>query len=178
MSAPRVGIGPKETPGSITAGFPADPIEWREQFLKAFGTAEAPIAEDLFNQIVNTLHNDPTKPIAAETANLALALLHRLAPRNELEAMLCVQLVVAHVASMETSRRGMHADQSTGGRQAYLGLARKFMTLFTAQAETLHRLRGNGVVQKVIVERVNVAAGGQAVVGAVSSRPGGGEGHA
>ena len=91
--------------------------------------------------------------------------------------MLCVQLVVAHVASMDTSRRGLHADQSVGGRQAYLGLARKFMTLFTMQAETLNRLRGNGVVQKVIVERVNVEAGGQAVVGAVSSRSGGGEGH-
>jgi hypothetical protein len=44
------------------------------------------------------------------------------------------------------------------------------MALFTAQVETLNRLRGTTIVQKVIVERVNVEAGGKALVGAVSGR--------
>lgn len=168
IPAPQIKIGPGGTSESLEPVAVGDLSVWRDQFMKSFGTSDAVIAEAHFNQLVNVLHTDPTKPISATTMNLVLALLHGLAPRNELEGMLCVQLIAAHVASMDTIRRGLHADQSAGGRQAYLGLARKLMGLFTTQVETLNRLRGKTVVQKVIVERVNVEAGGKALVGAVS----------
>ena len=168
-------VGLEGAPQAVAPDPAGDLSAWRDQFLQAFGTTEATIAEALFNQLINALQTDPAKPVSGSTANLALALLHRLAPNNEVEAMLCVQLVLAHFSSMDTSRRGLHADQSAGGRQAYLGLARKLMALFTTQVETLNRLRGKTVVQKVIVERVNVEAGGKALVGAVSGRSGGPE---
>jgi hypothetical protein len=175
IAAPQIKIGQEGAAESVEPAAAGDLTAWRDRFLQAFGTSEPAIAEALFNQLINALHTDPKEPLSASTANLALALLHRLAPRNELEGMLCVQLIVAHVASMDVSRRGLHADQSVGGRQAYLGLARKLMALFTTQVETLNRLRGTTVVQKVIVERVNVEAGGKALVGAVSGRSGGPE---
>src|SRR5258708_7739681 len=100
MPAPRFKIGQEGTPESVEPDDAGDLSAWREQFLQAFGTTESAIAEELFNRRVNLLHTDPTKPLSASTANLALALLHRLAPADELEAMLCVQLIVAHFASM------------------------------------------------------------------------------
>jgi len=45
----------------------------------------------LFQQTVSALHPDPKKPIDAATANLVLALLHRIGPRDEIEAMLAVR---------------------------------------------------------------------------------------
>ena len=173
MRAPQIRVGLGGIPESVEPVQAGDLSTWRDQSLRAFGTSEPAVAEALFNQVVNALHTNPKEPLAASTANLALALLHRLAPRNELEGMLCVQLIVAHVASMDASRRGLHAEQSVAGRQAYLGLARKLMALFTTQVETLNRLRGNTVVQRVVVERVTIEAGGKALVGAVSRRSGG-----
>lgn len=69
---------------------------------------------------------------------------------------------------MDASRRALHLQQSAGGRQAYLSLARKLMTLYVAQRDALNRNRGKATVQKVVVERVNVAPGAQAIVGAVA----------
>jgi hypothetical protein len=82
--------------------------------------------------------------------------------------MLAYQMIVAHLAGMDASRRALHIEQTPGGRQAYLSLARKLMTLFAAQMDALNRHRGKATVQKVVVEKVLVASGGQAVVGAVS----------
>jgi hypothetical protein len=77
--------------------------------------------------------------------------------------MLTCQMLIAHTAAMDASGKARHVEQTPGGRQAYLGLARKLMTLFSAQMDALNRHRGKATVQKVIVERVQVAPGGQAV---------------
>jgi hypothetical protein len=53
------------------------------------------------------------------------------------------------------------------GRVAYGNLAAKLMRTFTAQIETLLRLRGQTTKQVVRVEHVHVEPGAQAVVGAV-----------
>jgi hypothetical protein len=76
--------------------------------------------------------------------------------------MLTCQMFIAHTAAMDAAGR-RSLQQTAGGRQAYLGLARKLMTLFSAQMDALNRHRGKATVQKVIVERVQVAPGGQVV---------------
>jgi hypothetical protein len=83
--------------------------EFRIRFVGAFRTTERIIAEALFQQVVNVLHPDPKKPLDAATANLALALLHRIGPRDEIEAMLACQMIVAHLAAMDASRRAPQA---------------------------------------------------------------------
>ena len=70
---------------------------------------------------------------------------------------------------MDASRRALHAEQTAAGRVAYLSLARKLMMLFTAQMDALNRYRGKGTTQKIVIERVLVAPGAQAIVGAVAS---------
>jgi hypothetical protein len=140
---------------------------FRAQFLAAFGTTEFTVAEALYQQLLGVLCLG--RVLDTATANLALALLHRIAPKDEIEAMLACQTVVAHIAGMDAARRALHVEQTAGGRAAYLSLTRKLMTLFAAQMDALNRHRGKATVQKVIVEKVLVAPGGQAIVGAVAN---------
>ena len=173
----RSAPAPRVTVRETEAGQAIEPLldgaanleDFHAAFLATFGTTEQVIAEALFQQIVNALHPDPKKPLDAATANLVLALLHRIGPRDELEGMLACQMVVSHVAAMDASRRALHVEQTPGGRQAYLGLARKLMTLYTAQMDALNRHRGKGTTQKIVIERVLVAPGAQAIVGAVAN---------
>jgi hypothetical protein len=171
LRAPRVWIIKTE------AGQATEPIldetedldDFRTRFLAAFGTTERVIAEGLFQQVLGVFWTEPTKPLDAATANLVLALLHRIGPKDEIEAMLACQMATAHIAAMDASRRALHVEQTPSGRQAYLSLARKLMGLYVLQVDALNRGRGKATVQKVVVERVNVEAGGKAVVGAVAS---------
>lgn len=93
----------------------------------------------------------------------------RISPKDEIEAMLACQMIVVHVAAMDASRRALHLEQTAAGRQTYLSAMRKLMALFTAQIDALNRHRGKGTTQKIVIERVLVAPGAQAIVGAVEN---------
>jgi hypothetical protein len=95
-----------------------------------------------------------------------------IAPKDELEGMLAVQLIASHTAAMESYRRAMLAEQTFEGRQAALSQAGKLSRTHVLLLEALNRHRGKGQ-QKVTVEHVHVHAGGQAIVGNVGT-PGGG----
>ena len=146
----------------------ADLDDFHAAFLAAFATTSSTVAEALFGQLLNGLHTEPGKPVDSAIANLALALMHEIGPKDVVEAMLATEMIVAHFAVMDTARRALHAEQTPAGRRAYLSLSRKLMTLFTAQMDALNRHRGKVTVQKVIVEKVHVAPGGQAIVGAIA----------
>jgi hypothetical protein len=152
----------------------AEIADFQKTFCAAFGTIDGLVAEALFGQLLNGLRAESGEPLDNSTANLALALMYEIGPRDVVEAMLACQMIIAHVAAMDASRRALHVEQTAGGRAAYLSLARKVMTLFTAQMDALNRHRGKTTVQKVIVEKVLIAPGAQAVVGAVATGRGGG----
>ena len=112
---------------------------------------------------------------AAIVDQRAHALLHAMigiGPKDELEGMMATQLLAAHNASMECSRRAMIADQTLDARRENLGQANKLSRTFEALLEALNRHRGKGQ-QKVTVEHVHVHPGGQAVVGLVEPQGGG-----
>jgi hypothetical protein len=168
--APRVDFKRNEEGAAIEpAADLADQNCFRAQFLAAFGTTELSIAEALLQQVLCIVQPALGNALDASTANLLLALMHRISPKDELEAMLACQMIVAHVSAMDASRRALHLEQNTAGRQAYLSLARKLMTLFAAQMDALNRHRGKATIQRVIVERVIVGPGGHAVVGSVKT---------
>lgn len=91
-----------------------------------------------------------------------------IAPRDELEGMMAVQLIAAHNAAMECYRRAMIPEQSSEFRSANLSQANKLSRTYVTLLEGLNRHRGKGQ-QKVTVEHVHVHAGGQAVVGLVET---------
>jgi hypothetical protein len=87
-------------------------------------------------------------------------------PRDEIEGMLVTQMLAAHAASLECYRRAMLPEQTTEARAMNLSHAGKLSRAYAQLVDTLNRHRGKGT-QKIIVERVTVESGGQAVVGVV-----------
>jgi len=126
----------------------------------------------LLTQVNNALWRErpdsaeQTKQIAATRAAMM-----GMKPRDALEGMLIGQLIASHNAAMECCRRAMIPGQTfEGGREA-LNQANKLSRTYALLTEALDRHRGKGQ-QHIRVEHVNVHAGGQAIVGAVT--PGGG----
>ena len=158
---------------TIVANDPAD----RKGELKTIGGSQS----DHWN---NTLLNQALQTVWSNNADTAerdkligatLSALMGIGPKDELEGMMAAQLLAAHNASMECYRRAMLGNQTFEGRREGLNQANKLSRTWTTLLDALNKHRGKGQ-QKVTVEHVHVHAGGQAVVGSVEHRGGGG-GH-
>ena len=103
--------------------------------------------------------------------NAAITAMKGMKPGDELEGMLSAQLIAIHNATMECCRRAMLGNQTFEGRRESLNQANKLSRTYAALTEALDRHRGKGQ-QRITVEHVNVHAGGQAIVGAVTPRDG------
>lgn len=105
--------------------------------------------------------------------NGALGFIKGMQPRDDMEALLLSQMVAVHKLTMTFARRLNHVEnipQQDSASNALNKLARTF----TTQMQTFKQYRTGGE-QRVIVQRVDVRDGGQAIVGAVNhSSPGGG----
>ena len=129
----------------------------------------------LLNQVAYALWLEPCD--ADEQKRLVqatLAAMIGMKPRDELEGMLIAQLIASYSAAMECYRRAMLGEQTFEARRENLTQANKLSRTYAALTEALDRHRGKGQ-QRITVEHVNVHAGGQAIVGAVTSRGGGGQ---
>ncbi|ACA21141.1 hypothetical protein M446_6903 [Methylobacterium sp. 4-46] len=137
-----------------------------------FGTASDSFARHTLGSLGAVVREPGKAPPTAEQLNAALAAVGGLAPRNEAEAMLAVQIVATHEAAMSMIGRAKEA-KDTAAMERFGTLATKLQRTFLAQLETLAKIRRGGE-QKVTVEHVYVAPGGQAIVGAVAMPGGGG----
>jgi hypothetical protein len=114
--------------------------------------------------------NQKDGKVEAAGINEMLAQIAAIQPRDGVEAMLATQMVVVHNAAMKQARllRGSETiPQQDSNSTAFNKLTRTF----AMQLEALKRYRSKGE-QRVIIERVTVNEGGQAIVGAVSSGEG------
>ena len=139
------------------------------QLLDAFGTTSLDFAEATLNQLLNAV-SDRGATANAGAINAAMAIVAGAEASSEVEALLASQMAATHGLAMILIGRTRRADELRQ-MEANGGLAVKLLRTFTAQAETLAKLRRGGG-QTVRVEHVHVHAGGQAVVGNVM--PGGG----
>jgi hypothetical protein len=94
-------------------------------------------------------------------------------PKDELEGMLAAQMVAIHNVTMECLRRAIRPEQPFDEWRENLNQANKLTHSYATLIEALDRHRGKGQ-QHVTVEHVHVNQGGQAIVGAVTPRGGGG----
>jgi len=113
--APRVTLVQTDTGHAIKPHIDevADQDRFRDGVLDAFGTVDEIVAESLFEQLVNGL--SPNQPVDSATANLVLALMHSLGPKDVIEGMLACQMNVTHIAGMDAARRALHLDQTRAG---------------------------------------------------------------
>lgn len=90
-------------------------------------------------------------------------------PQDEIESQIGLQLVATHNLTMKLASRANQATEILQFNTALNGMA-KLQRSYVALLEALHRHRGKRSEQRIVVERVTVEAGGQAVVGAVDAR--------
>jgi hypothetical protein len=149
----------------------------KARIAEIFGTGDDHFATMLQAQMVRAawMTSDTTAAV-----NDALSFMAGVAPENETEALLAVQMYSAHCATMKLSRLMFSAEHDEK-LMAYGGLFVKTSRTFTAQVEALAKLRSGGKQQVEVVhvhKHVYVAPGGQAIVGDVhhtGAQGGGGE---
>jgi len=132
--------------------------------MHALGTTDFDFYNGLIGQLVNA---SKEKEASENGTNFMLSVIKGIEPRDQIETMLAAQMAAAHMASMTFARRLAHVDtiqQQDSASNAFNKLTRTF----AAQAEALKRYRSGGE-QKMTVQHVHVAEGGQAIVGNVSA---------
>jgi hypothetical protein len=145
------------------------PGEQRGALRSISGSDNDDFSNVLVDQAVNALwrknsdSDEETRQIRA-----TLTAMMGMKPRDELEGMLIGQLIASHNAAMECYRRAMIGDQTFEARRENLNQANKLSRTYAALTEALDRHRGKGQ-QRITVEHVNVHAGGQAIVGSVTT---------
>jgi hypothetical protein len=143
--------------------------------MDAFGTPSGDFAAYGMCQLANVARRHGQSFPTEQDFNAALAVVDGVRPENEIEAMLAMQMFIAHASAMEMME---HMRQATTREavQNYSTAATKMMRTFIAQVEALNKLRKGGE-QTVRVEHVHVHPGGQAIVGPVTHLQGGGGTH-
>jgi len=144
-----------------------DKLIGRALLMEALASAD----NDFVNGIVSQLANvgGRGQDINERGLNFMLSVIKGIEPRDQLEAMLAAQMAAVHVASMTFAGRLAHVDniaQQDSAERAFNKLTRTFVT----QMEALKRYR-TGAEQKVTLQHVSVAEGGQAIVGNVTQAP-------
>jgi hypothetical protein len=135
----------------------------------AFGTVSGAFVDAEILRLLAALRATRDDLPLETKVNAALAVIAGVAPRNEVEAVLAVQMAMTHIAAMRmlTELNRLNPHVSPGGVAIAGTVGAKLLRAFAGQAEALAKLR-RPAVQVVRVERVNVGAGGQAIVGAVT----------
>jgi hypothetical protein len=132
--------------------------------LEAVGTKDPDFLGGILGQLANVASKGQTVDEAG--LNFMVSMVKGVAPRDQVEAMLAVQMAAVHDATMTLARRLNKSEtipQQDSAERAFNKLARTF----TAQVEALKRYRSAGE-QTVRVEHVTVNDGGQAIVGNVT----------
>lgn len=139
--------------------------------LSTFGTRSNSFASQMLGRLAAVVREPNEAMPRQERLNAGLVAVQAVAPENELEAMLAVQMYATHEVAMEMLTRAKHANHGPALINCST-IATKLLRTYTAQIEALAKLR-RGCEQRVIVKHVHVYEGGQAVVGSVDVLPGG-----
>lgn len=176
--APRIKVeqrGPNDV--GITVGHPDEAIG-RVALRAAFGTVDAEFAQSMLANVVNATRTDRSAPVREADVNALLAAVAGIAPADEAEAMLAVQMVATHQAAITHLRR-LGTVEMVPQAELAGNLAVKLLRTYAMQMEALKRYRSKSE-QRVTVthQHVNVSAE-NAIVGvqAPASAGGGGDGR-
>jgi hypothetical protein len=138
---------------------------WWQRLNKALGTRSSDFVNASLLQL-QAAARSPFGTISETHINAALAMIEAVAPKDELEGALAVQMACTHAAAMSVLVK-MDSGFGTERRIAAFGsTAARLMKAYTMQLEVIRRLRTGGQ-QLVRVEHVHINDGGHAVIGNV-----------
>ena len=117
------------------------------------------IMSPLINLIANRDGDD-----TGSALNKSITLIAASDPKNQLELMLATQLAMTHITLGKSARLLDQNYKDVKTINSLGNLYTKLSRLGIDQINTLERMKGKGQ-QKIIVEKVNIEAGGQAAIG-------------
>jgi len=135
--------------------------EETSRFFEAFGSQDPDFVFELLRQVANTTSNSRFSD--EEGIKFMMSVISGLKPRDQTEAMIGAQMAAVHSAMMTAANRLAHAEtlaEMDSAERAVNKLGRTFAAL----VDTFKRYR-NGDEQKVMVQHMSIAEGGQAIVG-------------
>lgn len=137
---------------------------------EVFGTTDPGQASAFLSHCLKVLKPDEAGDAgeANDERHFLLLIINDLAPRDPVERMLAVQMEATHVATIRAGRSLANCETLAQKQAHYTGYT-KLTRSFAAQVEALRKHRIGGK-QTVVVQHVNVADGGQAIVGHVQTR--------
>jgi hypothetical protein len=156
---PSVRLKVSKNGSDLQIGFDhPDRLVGRALVMEALASAD----EDFLNGIMYQLGNASAhgQDIDEPELNFMLSVIKGIEPRDQLEAMLAAQMAAVHVATMTFARVA----------PVNISAFNKLTRTFAMQMEALKRYR-SGAEQKVTLQHVSVAEGGQAIVGNVTQAP-------
>lgn len=165
----RVEASTSEENGVLHIGAPhADEGGFAVRLRDCFGTTSEGFQHQAIGRLGAIMRRNGTDLPTEAELNAGLAAIDGLRPRDEIEAMLAVQMVATHETAMEMLTRAKQAEYMLTLQECG-SLAVKLMRTYTAQVDAVARRRRGGE-QKVTVQHVHVNEGGQAIVGTVGGR--------
>ncbi|SDX83455.1 hypothetical protein [Citreimonas salinaria] len=153
-------------PAALTSS-PAHEFISDQHAREVLGVTDNDVLARRVNDVANLLYLRAGMDEAERNARVARAieLYNSIAPADGLEGMLAEQMIATHATIQECLRRAKLSKQTD---DRTIKQAEKLMSLYIKQLGALDKYRGRGQ-QKVIVEHVHVEAGGQAIVGQVTT---------
>ena len=140
-----------------------------------FGTFSEEFADTMMGKVISGLRPNAYDLLEEVTLNAALATVASLRPESEIDALMCVQTVIAGFSALrmlELSQRNLSEENIA----VYGGYANKLIKLQNDLLQTLDRRR-RGNSQSIEVKHVHIHAGGQGVIGIVNHDDGQKLGH-
>jgi hypothetical protein len=126
--------------------------------------------EGIANDVINSIMSPLIQLIASQgddtesAFNKSVTLIAASDPKNQLELMLATQLAMTHITLGKSAQLLDQNYKDVKTINSLGNLYTKLSRLGIDQINTLERMKGKGQ-QKIIVEKVNVEAGGQAAIG-------------
>ena len=121
------------------------------------------VIKAIMSPLINLIANRDGDDVGS-ALNKSITLIAASDPKNQSELMLATQLAMTHITLGKSARL---LDQNYSDVQTINSLGNlytKLSRLGIEQINTLERMKGKGQ-QKIIVEKVNIEAGGKAAIG-------------
>jgi hypothetical protein len=111
---------------------------------EALGTTSHGFADNALVSLITAVASG-SEGATSNHYSAGLALMGAVAPQNELETAIGLQIVAAHYAALEMTRRArLNAGEYVNSAAAYANMATKFSRTVAAHVEALSKLRSGG----------------------------------
>ena len=147
--------------GHVTLDSPDEDEPWLDKLKQVFKTDDVAMVYKYLNQLA-ALETDTSPIEKTNNLNANLAFIADMEPADHAEILLLFQMLGVHNKAMELLTSSDPKDTHAASR---------LLSLYQRQIDALTRYKKKGQ-QKITVERVTVADGGQAIVGNVGNQGG------